>query len=349
MRYEFLESSNLAKRAKNPNAPAVTQDVILVDKGSLLLDIPRERYRLERVEDEYHVQLGMTELSYTKTFDGNLTWWTGGRSKAGKEVKKPKDPDVGTYSGPMQHSPIDMKLAPLFAGHGIVLIQGGDIIPGKWHVGPETALLSVHGVGAFEGRSCLILRTHTVGSGAEASFKEFWIDQGRQSALVRILRYIGNHPTTELNVQYQKTKSGWLTRGWTDSMRNWTPDFKKSTLVHFTKYDVKELNLGPIVEEKDFQLKINAGMLVRKIELKDPITEPIKPTKDLGRYYRFDDNLRPREVVFEDGVERYRSTFHVFWLLISLGALVAIGWYIWWRRKRKRLRPLAEGSVGPEN
>ncbi|MCI0461267.1 MAG: hypothetical protein L0Z62_30335 [Gemmataceae bacterium] len=332
------EALTFDKRSINPKAPPVEKDAIMIDKGMLLLDFSSGRYRLEREADGYNLLRGVDRQSSTTTFDGQKVWTTSRLFEGGKEVKKPDQPDVAILSGKMDWTPMDLKLLPLFAAHGIVVIGEKDqILPGKWQFEPDTTLLSVHGRGAYDNRTCLLLRTHPLASGEAAYFKEFWVDPARESALVRIVDYLGRHPTTELNIQYQRTKDGWLTKGWNGTRRRWSTGFKTSTPVYYTRFQVTEIILGPTVDEKDFQLEIKPGMLVRQIERKGPPLPPHlrkegKSIRREGNLYRAGDDLTLREVVFEGGVERYRWNPVWPWVLAVLGVL-GIGGLFWWRRR----------------
>lgn len=303
----------------------------------LLLDVKGQRHRLEEEKEFFHLSKGtIRRASHINAFDGSMLTARDRNIVDGKEEKaKSSTPDVAVVTGNLAGAAFAQQLAPLFAGHGVVVFPPQDyIIPGDLDFEPNPSLMTVHGTDLFEGRRCLVLRSYPR---AGTAFQEFWVDSVRTSALLRWLTYSSGFPVFEMNIRYNQHGSYWLVGSWTFEMRTWSPETKESSTSHVYRFTVARATLEQHLDESRFRLPIEPGMLVQRTH-HDPKKNPVKEEQQgKPRYGRVDASGRESEVYFDRGVERTSWPPMLVWVSASLAGTLLLGYGAWRYWKRHQL------------
>jgi hypothetical protein len=251
-----IENSSPRRKAKWPKLEL--RAVALQQRFFLLLDFTTNRHRVEHDSERWLISTGEILRKVKKeVFNGEVSKFFGYTvSKEGKkENTNPDTPDLTILSGCQVQARIDKNYAPVLAGHGIIAISDNEeFLPGKLKTMPDMSVLTVHGRGVYEGRSCVILRTHPY-KGTRTHFREFWIDPARDSALVRIIDYSDKFPVRERTIVYEPTPGGWLTSSWSDIRRLKGPGGKVETYSE-RRYRVVERSVNVLVTDADLDLPL---------------------------------------------------------------------------------------------
>jgi hypothetical protein len=313
---EFLQSES-KKRKWMP------RDITLHDKVSFVLDFHGKRHRMERDSESFNITRGMVDRTKRQiVFDSKSARGFNKSFENGVEVIRPDDPDLLIDEHTWQNLQVDANLAPLLAGHGVVLIPPRLEITFK-NMSEATSIsesVYLHGTGVHDGRPCVVLRTTPTSAGA-ASFEEYWIDPARRSALVRKINWMSGCPALEWNIRYANTAIGWLVDSWTRVHR--IPGNGSSiTTVSHSQWKVEGRAIDYPVSEDDFRLPTRPGMLITRFE------------SDGARQFRVDGSKGETEVTFVDGVERplsggRRIGFYAIAVLVTAGLVILV-----WKRRR---------------
>jgi len=172
--------------------------------------------------------------------------------------------------------------------------------------------------------------------GTQTIFDEYWIDTGRDSAVVRQISYVNDNPMVDIEVTYQQTpQNGWLPLRWTATVR------QGNQPIRVARLRVQEYTMDPPIDDAVFRPEIKPGMIVHETIFEDPeriVKQPAgyrPPTKS----YRVGPDGAWNQVV--NGVEVKSRA----WLWYTLGgfAVVATAALAFWyaRYRRRTIRPPA--------
>jgi len=297
----------------------------------LLLDFTTNRHRLEVEEQPYSRAQGgfMPKRTTTTVFDSNDLRTSGLRPDgAPTNLKAPNDVVV---KGNMRGNGFNSEFWPFFLGHGIVaLTTEQHILPGRLSVAPRQDTFHVHGEGNFANRPCLVLRSKTWEYG-NVGFDELWVDPAHDSAVLRQVAYVNAKIATDIQIDYEETKGGWLPQSWTISHA------EDDRVFSLEKMHVDELDVDPAVSDADFHGDEKPGDVVMQRSVPgspDQITAP-KPGPD--KMFHVGQDGAWNEIV--GGAEVNPRRFYYMWgggallLLASTGLAYAL---VRWRRKRRR-------------
>lgn len=150
---------------------------------------------------------------------------------------------------------VESDLWPVFMAHGVVPTVDSPLRVDRLLVAHEAEDFVVRGTVSHTGRQCVSLGTNPTGSTPNLS-DEFWVDTGRQSAIVRHVYFQGKKPLFRLDVEHAETPHGWLPKKWTHTT---TMGGKVMTIVRWT---VDSVEANPILREEDFTIPLKPGMIV---------------------------------------------------------------------------------------
>lgn len=141
---------------------------------------------------------------------------------------------------------------PVFFGAGIIPHLGVCVRPTALapRIGPEG--FTYHGCGKHGGRDYAIIRHGSL---------EFWVDQARDSAVVRII--VNPAQGALYEVEYQETPQGWLPKSWVKAR------YTGTRLVFSERVEVEGIDLHPRVSDETFKLPMESGMYVDNITYVD--------------------------------------------------------------------------------
>jgi hypothetical protein len=328
-----------------PAQPVPPHDVAWKVKRTVLLDFAGNRHRLELEEKQYDYRTDKLHPKVvTDLFDGTTGKYWRPRELNTHPVDgvRPGGVELGTGQG--YQSQFRTSYWPHVVGHGSVPSRDNQVKPGKLTVLPEKGLLYVHGKGIHHNRPCLILRTRTL-KGVVPVDEEFWIDTGRDSAIVRLIELMNNKPYIAFEIDYQSTPHGWFPKGWTTTQAD-----PYSGAVDYTeRIRVTRLELDGQLSDADFQLVERPGTLIAAYVYPEQklkaglVTAKAEPT-----YYRVAEDGSRYEVVIEGGVER-RRTSRWWWVLVACLILaVPACWLVWRRKTKPRLtEDVSRGDAAP--
>ncbi len=311
-----------------PESPP--RDVILPMSWSLHLDFPTNRHRLEVEERDYDRRTGSSKRKvWINFFDGSALQWREPQEAADKGAGGAalQKPDGGVYTGNLKGAAFQQRFWPVFLASGVVMLPGELIYPGQLTPPMDSSACSVHGQAVREGRPCTVVRGFN--KSAEIAYQEYWVDVDRDSSVVRFLIGSKGRPAWDMDVQYEKSKSGWLPKSWTITVFE-----EKSRVNQLERFRVKRIEVNQPMNETEFQFPVQPGILLRKTDMGEVDNGiPVPVIKD-SHFYRADENGDLTEVVIDNGTERRKISA---WWLISLviaSAVVVLGVVL-----RRRMRP----------
>jgi hypothetical protein len=313
-------------KSLGPEAPP--HDITWPKSIKLLLEFRTSRCRLEEDEQPYSQTQGLfpPKRVTTMVFDsGELSSLNLRAPGTPADIKRP---DVSVVSGNMRGMAFRADYWPFFLGHGIVAMTDEYILPGRFTKALDKDVYHVHGEGVFANRACVVLRTEAR-KHSNVTFDEYWVDLGRDSAVLRQVIYVNDKIWTDIQVNYQETRAGWLPQDWTISHTH-----INDVAFSIDRMHVDEVEINPMVTDADFRVEVKPGMIVRRTSVSgspDQITIP-KPNPDRP-LFRVTQNGSLQTV---NGPEP-RSLWPYYFgggTVIILGASAAA--VFWWRRKKLR-------------
>jgi hypothetical protein len=320
---ETIAAYNDAEKRKPPYE---VKDFGSVCNVRLIIDVKGQRHRVEERRDYINVNDGkITRVARVNAFDGSILTARDRHVVEGQEVKPSADtPDVAVVTGNMGACGLPGDLVPVFAGHGVILFPPiYEIIPGKLDADPDVSLMTVDRSDVFEGRRCLVVRSHPR---AGDTFEEFWIDSARKGALVRWMTYSRAFPTGETSVRYQQQGPYWLVSTWTSESRIYNAETKQAHTSMVRRFKVVKASIERDLDDGRFRLPIEPGMLVTRVH-NEPGKNPLKPTEaGTPSYSRVGSTGSEVGVYFEKGVEHRRWDLTYLWVLAIAIFLVAAGY-----------------------
>jgi hypothetical protein len=154
------------------------------------------------------------------------------------------------------------------------------------------------------------------------------VDRGRDNAVVRFAVGGANGRVSEdINITYQRMKSEWLPQSWTRTTYHSSGQVLFVCRLHATHCDA-----GSIINEDNFRVNVEPGMLVRDTTYKTEVSEGRSTfTKEMS-FFRAGEGGELAEVTFVDGVERRKWPLPWWWLTGAIAILLfAVGLYLWRR------------------
>lgn len=317
--------------------PVPAQDIEQKQDSTLLLDFPKQRFRLEmnQLLFDWSERRLFPRVS-TTVFDGHSGATEMPREANTSAVHTPalSDYDIYINRNESRYHPLGAVsayyLSPLLLAHGLVSQFMEQTHFGKL---PDPSEFIIHGRHIHAGRPCLVLRTLTERSHhRETSFDEYWIDTARDSAVVRQSAYVNDKPLTDIEVTYQQTPHGWLPLRWTGTTRE-----RGKRIINVTRLRVQEFIVDPPVADADFQPVVKPGMNILEDTYEDPEKVEGQPGPGYTRkIYHVGPDGRWNEVV--NGAEQKSKRWLWYGVGIPLAAVSALlFWYA--RRRGRRSRP----------
>jgi hypothetical protein len=300
----------------------------------VLLDFAGNRYRLEIEEQEMDVKTQkLTPRPTKQAFNGTELYGHSERRPVEGRMPEGVWPDVGIGTGNMKVASFEGRLAPLFAGHGVVIVSPTDLIyPGHMRIRPDKNWLYIHDDKAVHAdRLCTVLRTQVYPNSVPSFYREYWVDAERESAIVRLSECANGVPLVDMDIKYQETPQGWLPHSWTFTMRA-----NAKQLILYDQMTVKELTPEPVVTDADFRLEVKPGMLVGKVFHPEPTADDphgLKTGRGEEKLFRIGSNGSWNEVQIVNGMEVRPWWVLAFWWLTPLIAAIGIGTWLFFRRR----------------
>ena len=311
----------------------------------ILLDLVKHRYRLENTRV---VANRSRDKLITKTFQHaynlKLDQSLIPRDGEGSDLNHP---DLITSKGDLSRSRFEAYLWPIFSAHGIVPTESTPLVIDPWPHSHEAEEFELRGTTVFAGRSCTIIRGDP--SPSTPSLRdEFFVDVGRQSAILRHTYYTGKNPYIRLDTVFRETPYGWLPHEYSVT---WSEDV--STVVKVERMKVEKLEIDVAVEDGDFTLNLRPGMIVDESEIpgRGRGVNPDRPAVAVyvvGSDGELELQGKKRGFTTHDGVELPpESNRRRIWWVRGAGILVAFCCFatacVWYRRRQ--LRPQTRSPI----
>jgi hypothetical protein len=315
--------------------PAPAKDITCAVKRNWLIDLKRNRDRIETEEQHYDrkAQSLYTE-SWVMTYDGSVIKGQQHRDPPLPSSSKPTA-DVGIGSGNLRGADIEFRHWPVFWSLGIVPLLTDvqlrrDTIA-KVSNPPEQFYL--HGQAVLRGRKCEVLRTLPHGESKSPSFSEIWVDTERDCSIARWVNYSSEQVMNSIEVEYQQLPEGWFPQRWRYQLEG----AGRNRLQFEETIEVKEVAINAKVADSDFDIEVKPGMLVAKTRYGDTTLPSEVPSQD-RQYYRAADGGALQEVTFQDGHERRVKHYWIVWAIA--GAVLLLGLALVARRCARRHEPV---------
>jgi hypothetical protein len=329
------------------NPPRPSRDVTEPMEHRVLLDFAKQRFRWEKQEsaflpDQDKVFPRVSTSVYDRT--DCTTGWPRADNTQSDVFRDPLWPDVSIVRKPedghLVTNGLGLPLGPLLLGHGLMR---GIAVRARFQQEFNAEDFQVHGEGVQAGRRCLVLRDQPLDLlDDRPSFDEFWVDCERDSAVLRKKMWSAGWLCSDDEIAYQATEQGWLVSDWKSTF--FSPEGRT---VYVTRMRVAEVVPEPAVEDGDFRVAIEPGMIVQELT---PFGD-----NSLGAS-RKDYRVRPdggwNEIV--NGVEKQSRGLPGGWASWAFGLgggtfLLLVALLVWrrWRRGRQ-LPPAAPPHPVPQ-
>jgi hypothetical protein len=303
-----------------------SENVSMKKSFLLLLDFPTSRHRLEERQQLYDFQRRQFfPRVTTEAFDGKVKRTAIPRAENnGEGHEQPATtPDVSIQTSGFSNFIPDYWA--ILVNHGLIPTVHRQISRGQLGVKPDEEVYYVHGRGKHASRDCLVVRTHAVRGHDSPSFDEFWVDETRDSAVVRLVRFLRDVPWIDIDIAYQETGHGWMPMKWTWVYR----DFGGKTRF-IERMRVDEVAADVPCADDDFQVVLKPGMLVTRTEVTDA-PDPLRGNEGITeKTFRVNDNGQLVEIV--NGVE-VKGWSSYAWLVVPPVFLIAMVIWVMFRRK----------------
>ncbi len=315
----FPSGSFRDDRGKPFVPPRPPSNVRLPKEWSLLVDFREKRFRHEAELHSYQESNGKILREYElRAYDGKTY-----------RSHRPKERNDAATSGPayfevegnLSLTAFDPAYNPIFAAHGLVTMLGVEVTADnlKWTHNP--ADYYVHGEGVHDGRACVIVRSQSFKRVGDVC-DEYWVDPGRDSAVVRQIWLNGDKPTKDWDIKYQRTPAGWLPESWVFTWR------QSGVTTAIETMRVTELSTDPTFTIDDFRPPPLAGSVIGAVTMGDPKTPGDKqhPTIEERRFFRVSAGGQREEIPSADAVTPGWGRYA--WWLTAVSAVILAVWVI---------------------
>jgi hypothetical protein len=307
------------------------EDVACSIRQLIAIDFAGGRYRVETEKQTFDRETNERyPFQQIRVFDGNeiRSWRPPQFNTHPSTGVKRGAPELGVGQGDLSGATFGLLELPFFAGHGSIAWEFGPISARKLRTYPDPEMLVVHGQAAYGGRSCLVLRTQTYRA-STTSFDEYWVDPGRESALVRQIHYLGKTAQYEISIVNQSTEQGWLPKSWTYTQRQ----MGNGATTAICKMTVEQLELAPALPLSDFRIEERPGMIVDVA--KYPSKTGAGQSTEIERaIYRIGDDGKRHLISTSVPRTSHRWWYYTAGVLAAVIVLLAI----WRIRRIRRLR-----------
>lgn len=182
----------------------------------------------------------------------------------------------------------------------------------------------------------LVLRTDPAAS-VPYLVDEFWVDPGRESAILRHVYFSGKNPWFRFDTVYRKSSRGWMPASWTFAHTS-------SHLVEVARYTVESMEVDPTVANADFVLPIDPGriVLVHTYPVAGQGLDPNKPASGMfrvdstGKWVPLDEATGFTTGEGEQLPPESPNRRWMWWGGAALGGIVALATGVILYRRRKR-------------
>jgi len=338
----YTQQRAVTLRSKKSEVRVAPEDDLSGPMGlNLLLDFAKERFRLEKRNQSFHInKCELAQEFIIFTFNGKEIRSFMPREK--NPTLSPKQPEFGIVSGNVKDEIFLLECKPIFFAHGRIYTPTEKIVPGQMRNKPDPNYLHIHGTAVQEGRSCLIVRTQTLQLG-NISFEEYWVDPERDSTIVRYSSYSGDKKLScdqDLVIHYKHLPDGWFPLDW-----RWT-FFLHGKLLDYQDMHVTKMKINPMMSDADFRLESQTGMIVEEVN-RHPSTDPFAEPKSDISVYRVEENDNRTYLPdpFGRSADQYNKKQPRAWLLpllfITTAAVLTALW-IWVRLRSKKKHSSAD-------
>lgn len=296
----------------------------------ILLDFAKGRHRRDIRESQFDSSTGNLIPALMKdAFNGSVMKCLIPKGENPGQQVGTSQPELTIVSGNMKNGQFRSNYFPILFAHGRIYTAMEPILPGQLRSNPDSDYLYIHGESVYEGRPCLIIRTQTLKM-ATTSFDEYWVDNTRESAIVRYLSYSGEKAAQDIGIHYKNSHDHWLLDSWRYTV------YRLGSVLSSEEMRVEQITLNPPVQDADFELEVKPGMLVE--ERTDPPTlSPIVwPNGKLSVYKVKEDG--GREAIpdpFHRPGDQYQDHRQRRWFFVALFVLIVGAVSIFWIRHRK--------------
>lgn len=304
---------------------------------NLLLDFTKERFRLEKKDQSFHFNsCKLLQRIMIHTFDGKEV--RGLMPKEKNPSLGPNVPEMGIVSGNVKRENFLLGCYPIFFAHGRIYTPTEQIVPGQMRNKPDLNYLYIQGIAVHEGRSCLIVRTHTLQMGGNLGFDEYWVDPERDSIIVRWSSYIGEKPMCDQDIviHYKNSSDGRFLSDW-----RWTV-YEHGKILYYQDMRVSKMSINPTISDADFGLEIHPGMIVEEVK-RHPSTDTFAEPKTDVSLYRLEEDGKKTYLPhpFRNPGDPYntnqpRHNLLSWFLLTTLPILITLGIWVRYRSKSRR-------------
>ncbi len=309
-----------------PGRDRPPHDLVIQLGAVLLLDFAADRLRLETDEERYDEatdKLYPQRMVRVADRAGAKMYFPREKNTHPIEGKRDTDAEVWVETGYRGGDTLNIGYWPLVYAHGSIPQQGELIGPGKLRILPDPELLYVHGEAVYRDRPVWVIRTQAVNRGTP-TFDEFWVDKGRQSAVVRYALVVKDVPEYETQIDYQDTTHGWMPLRWTLTQR------LSGRTTYVERCRVEDLVLDQSLGEADFQIDVRPGMLVDEFTVQKPKTGTIPVGPAERKRFRVGDDGSLQAM---DEPIPLAPASRLWWLLLAIPAAGVGGWLVRYRRR----------------
>jgi hypothetical protein len=237
---------------------APSQEVRRPEGGVVLFDFEKNYVRIERqtslasgsgpavVPHDHTYAYGGRELKMLYPRAANTTAdYTPSWDRPDLVLLKASDPNLPPF-----------ELRPVFWAHGIVPLPQTPLRADNLRPAPDPDLLIGRGEAVYKQRTYRVVRSEAMANTSGGNYDEYWVDVGRQAAIVKSTMIVADKPTHVYEVDYALKDGAWLPSGWTYT------HYLAGKLMQSYRLTVSEIRTNLPTQDVDFDIPVEPGMLV---------------------------------------------------------------------------------------
>lgn len=281
-------------------------------KLNVIMDFDHTWFMKEKWFDNFHADVRQFFPWYWGTvYDGSVLRDFEPRDKITSTAFTPSKAHIDLHMATPKLSSITLVFGdvdlPIFVSHGFVPVSRGKALLPKRSIYPlKEADFHFWGHGRIGESACTILRSTL----QDTPQYEYWVDESRQSSILRIKTFVTIH--NQIDIKYQHIAWGWVPKAW--AVTEYAGE--EPVVLSYRSVAVKSVQVNPRLAKEQFQGMLKPGMIVKN--------------HDDRKHYQVQEDLTLAEI--DRAQLLYGKQYSrpiIIGTILLVGIIASVGWLVY--------------------